>query len=258
MDYYSILGIARNTSPEDIKKAYKKLAMQHHPDRGGDVTIFQQVQEAYETLSDPIKKQQYDNPQPRHHQWNSQNFQDIFRQQRPRNRDITIAAKMDLKDVFTGKNLIANYRLNSGRVETVTIDIPAGARNGDTIRFQGLGDDTFGGPRGNLFVKVQINEPKGYARDGMTLYQEVDVNVVDMITGTVYNITTLDNKNLSIKIPPGTKANTKFNIPGYGIPKLHQNEKRGNLIIVVSPYIPKVQDQNVLRKLKKLRKNLDK
>ena len=258
MDYYSILGVPRHASPEDIKKAYKKMAMQHHPDRGGDISTFQRVQEAYETLSDPVKRHHHDNPQPRQHQWHTGNFQDIFRQQRPRNRDITIAAKMELKDVFTGKNLIANYRLNSGRVETVTIDIPAGARNGDTIRFTGLGDDTFGGPRGNLFVKVQISEPKGYARDGMTLYQEVDVNVVDMITGTVYNVTTLDNKNLSIKIPPGTKANTKFNIPGYGIPKLHETEKRGNLIIIVSPYIPKVQDQNVLRKLKKLRKNLDK
>jgi len=258
MDYYSTLGVPRNATPEDIKKAYKKMAMQHHPDRGGDISTFQRVQEAYETLSDPVKRQQYNNPQPRQRQWNTSNFDEFFRQQRPRNRDITIAAKMELKDVFTGKSLIANYRLNSGRVETVTIDIPAGARHNDTIRFTHLGDDTFPGPRGNLFVKVQINEPKGFARDGMTLYQEVDVNVVDMITGTVYNVTTLDDKNLSIKIPPGTKANTKFNIPGYGIPKLHEAEKRGSLIIIVSPHIPKVQNQDVLRKLKKLRKNLDK
>ena len=257
MDYYSILGVQRNASSEEIRKAYKKKAMQHHPDRGGDANAFQRVQEAYETLSDPIKRQHHDNPQPRQHQWNSNNFHDIFRQQRPRNRDITIAAKIDIKDVFTGKNLIANYRLNSGRVETVTIDIPAGARDGDTIRFQGLGDDSFGGPRGNLFVKVKIMEAKNYAIDGTTLYQEISVNVVDMITGTVYNVTTLDDKNLSIRIPPGTKANTKFNIPGYGIPRLHEKEKRGNLIIIVSPHIPKVQDQNVLRKLKKLRKNLD-
>ena len=258
MDYYSILGVQRNASSEEIKKAYKKKAMQHHPDRGGDSSTFQKIQEAYETLSDPAKKQNYDNPQ---HRYNTQNFDDLFRRQRQqyaRNQDITIAARIDLKDVFTGKNLIANYRLHSGRSETVTIDIPAGARHNDTIRFQQLGDDSIPGPRGNLFVKVQISEPKNFAREDTTLYQEVKINVLDMIIGTVYTVTTLDDKRISIKIPKGTQANTKFNIQGYGFPKLNHPTKKGNLIIIVTPEIPRVSNENVLRKLKKLRNSLDK
>ena len=260
MDYYSILGIPRNASQDDIRKAYKKQSMQHHPDRGGDENQFKKVNEAYSTLKDPDKRQQYDNPRPQfnqHQHWHTGNFEDLFRRQRPRNRDITIAARVDLKDVFTGKSLIANYRLNSGRTETVTIDVPVGVRNNDTIRFRDLGDDSFPGPRGNLLVKIQIIEPKKFAHEGQTLYQEVDINAIDMITGITYNVQTLDEKSLSIKVPQGTQAGTKFKIPGYGLPKLHDSKNRGDLIIVANSYIPTVKDHNLLKKLKKIKNNID-
>jgi DnaJ-class molecular chaperone len=64
MDHYSTLGVDRNASPEDIKRAYRKLASQHHPDKGGDKTRFQDIQVAYDTLSNPDKRSQYDNPMP--------------------------------------------------------------------------------------------------------------------------------------------------------------------------------------------------
>jgi DnaJ-class molecular chaperone len=63
MDHYNTLGVPRDASQEDIKKAYRKLAMQHHPDRGGDINKFQEISVAYETLSDEDKRFQYDNPQ---------------------------------------------------------------------------------------------------------------------------------------------------------------------------------------------------
>ena len=59
-DYYQLLGVTKESNQSEIKKAYRKLAIQHHPDKGGDPEIFKQVAEAYETLSDPKKKQQYD------------------------------------------------------------------------------------------------------------------------------------------------------------------------------------------------------
>lgn len=62
MDYYSILGINKNASQDEIKKAYRKLAIKHHPDKGGDPEQFKKISEAYETLSDPEKREQYDNP----------------------------------------------------------------------------------------------------------------------------------------------------------------------------------------------------
>jgi len=66
MDYYSILGVSKSASQDDIKKAYRKLASKHHPDRGGDTSKFQQIEEAYRTLSDDQKRAQYDNPMPQY------------------------------------------------------------------------------------------------------------------------------------------------------------------------------------------------
>ena len=88
MDYYSILGVNKGASEEEIKKAYRKLAMKHHPDRGGDQTQFQRIQEAYETLGDAGRRQQYDNPQPQgfdhggfqFHFGQGSHFEDIFAQ----------------------------------------------------------------------------------------------------------------------------------------------------------------------------------
>ena len=71
MNYYDILGVNQQASPDDLKKAYKKASMQHHPDRGGDESKFKEINEAYSTLKDPQKRQQYDNPQ---RQFNHQNF----------------------------------------------------------------------------------------------------------------------------------------------------------------------------------------
>ena len=63
-DHYQILGIAKNATPDEIKKAYRRLASIHHPDKGGDTAEFQKIQVAYDILSDPQKRQQYDNPMP--------------------------------------------------------------------------------------------------------------------------------------------------------------------------------------------------
>ena len=87
MDYYSTLGVPRDASQEEIKKAYRKLAMTHHPDRGGNPTEFQKLNDAYEVLSDISKRQQYDNPSARNpfndgHPFNQHNVDigDLFSQ----------------------------------------------------------------------------------------------------------------------------------------------------------------------------------
>jgi DnaJ-class molecular chaperone len=268
MDHYSTLGVSRTASPEEIKRAYRKLAMQHHPDRGGDHNTFAKINEAYDTLSDPNKKANYDNPQV--HSWPNQNpfgqghpFADIFSQFGmgrgvPKNRDLTVLAKINLKDVLVGKQLIVSYRLRSGKQETVEVDIPIGARNGDTVRYTGLGDD--GDPRfqrGDLFVKIQVFDVDGWRRDGNDLYTRKQVDLFDILLGCVILVTTLDEITVQLTIPKGTKPGTTFSIADYGIPDLH-TRKKGKVFVQIEPIMPNMSDPVVYNALQELNKSIKK
>ena len=271
MDYYSILGIPRTASPEEIKKAYRKLAMANHPDRtGGDDAKFKQISEAYEILSNSDKRDAYDNPQPNfnqqrhghHNPFGGTPFDHIFGQgfgqqrQTPRNRDINLQAKIDLEDVLTGKNLIIQYQLSNGRLETVTVDVPAGAKHGDTIQYEGLGD---GGnpryPRGNLLVRITVGKKKDWERDQDNLIVKKTVNVFDFVLGCVILIKTLDNKHLELKIPKGTKVGTTFNIPRHGVPNMRTGQ-RGNLYVTVDAIVPIIEDDALLSRINEIKKEL--
>ena len=259
MDYYSILGVDKNASPQDIKKAYRKLAAQHHPDRGGNEAKFKQVQEAYDTLGDPSKRQQYDNPQP-HFQFNTGNmggFGDIFsnfgfRSQGHRNpnKDVTIAAEIELEDVLFGKNLIAAYRLQNGREERVDIQIPPGIQDGQQIRYQGLGEEIFREfPRGNLNVIIRVRpHPIWQAHNG-NLITETKVSAFEAMLGTNKVIETIDRKKVSLKIPAGTQPDTTFSISGHGL--ITRTGQRGNAHVVVKIEIPKLskEEQNIVENL---------
>jgi curved DNA-binding protein len=279
MDYYSILGLPKTASPEELKAAYKKLSMQHHPDRGGDEAKFKEINEAYSTLRDPHKKAMYDHQQTagqggfdfnqqRHNHHNpfggfggapfDHIFGQGFRQQKqtPRNRDINVQADINLIDVLTGKNLIIQYHLSSGRIETVTVDVPAGAKHGDTIQYQGLGDEgnpRF--PRGNLQVRIRVNKTKNWDRDQDNLFTKKAVNIFDLLLGCVIIIETLDDKHLELKIPQGTKPGIKFSIPGYGLPNM-QTGKRGILFITIDAEIPKITDDAILDRIKQLKNEI--
>jgi len=266
MDYYSILGISKNADKDQIKKAYRKMANKHHPDKGGDASQFQKVQEAYSVLSDDAKRAQYDNP----NQFNFRSdnfgpgFEDIFssmfghRRRQPRNRDITIGVKISLEEAFRGKNIIGSYRLGSGKEESVSIEIPAGAKHGDTIRYAGLGDNSIpNSPRGNLHVRVQVLKHQKWIRDGDNLYCVEYVNVFDLLTGSVIIVSSIDGKKLSVNIPPGTSPGNKFSIKGYGMPNM-KTGIRGDAFLQVEAKMPKIQDADILNKLRELKDEIDK
>ena len=268
MDYYSILGVNRNATPEEIKKAYRKLAMQHHPDRtGGDDTRFKQINEAYDTLSNPEKKQHYDNPQPQYRFDTSGmggGFEDVFSQMfgggprmRPRpqikNSDVNLFADITLKELFTGKNLFLTYSLRNGQQERVEVNIPRGVEDGQLVRFKGLGDDSIRDlPRGDLYVKIRVRNRGPWKKDGIDLYLEKTVNVFDLMIGTEINVDTPEEKSLVLKIPTGTQPGTTFSIHGYGIPDLKRG-KRGILYVKIKGIVPKITDSNIIKKLEKLK-----
>jgi len=269
MDYYTILGVPRTATPEEIKKAYRKLAMANHPDRtGGDDAKFKQISEAYEILSNSDKRNAYDNPQPNFNQQRQHNpfsgspFEHMFGQgfaqqrQTPRNRDISVHADISLSDVLTGKNLIIQYQLSSGKLETVTVDVPAGAKHGDTIQYEGLGDVGHPRyPRGNLHVGIRIKKSRIWQRDQDNLFIKKSVNIFDLLLGCVIIITTLDEKRLEIKIPQGTSPGAKFSIPNYGLPNM-QSRKKGTMYVEIQAEMPKITDSDVLNKIRQIKNEI--
>jgi DnaJ-class molecular chaperone len=275
MDYYATLGIQRNASDAEIKKAYRSMAMKYHPDRGGDEKKFKEISQAYEYLSDPQKKQIIDlggdpNAQqgaggfgqsPFEFHFNSGNMNDIFgnfgfggfgRQPQRRNRSLNVNVEITLEDVLNGKDFTAEVSI-PGRNKMINIQIPPGIEHGQQIRYEGMGDDSIPGLKpGDLLVNIVVREHGRYRREGTSLIIEREVNVWDAILGASIDIQTLDNKTLSIKLPPGTQPDTVLSCKGEGLPNM-RTRQRGNMLIRIKVSIPKIlnpEQINLIQQIK--------
>jgi curved DNA-binding protein len=255
MDYYSILGITKSANQDDIKTAYRKLASKHHPDRGGDTAKFQQIEEAYRTLSDDQTRAQYDNPAPQY-QFNTGNMHDMgdmfgamfggnpfgggFRQQSRKNRNINIRVEMTLEEILVGKEVTGSIRLPSGKDQALQLSIPQGVQNGDAIRFRGMGEDSIPNmPRGDVIAQiVELPHPR-FKRDGRNLYAEISISAFDAMLGKTVRFNTLEDKELEIKVPAGIQPGQLIKCDSYGLPASPHNIHRGTLFIQVQVSIPK-------------------
>jgi len=256
-DHYQILGIDRNASQDDIKRAYRGLASKHHPDKGGDTGKFQEIQSAYATLSDPQKKEEYDNPRPQFHGGGGfpQGFEDVFGQMfggahpfghmfnggrnSPRNRTLNIQTTITLEEAFHGKDMIANLQLPSGREQVLEIKIPAGIQDGMTLRLSEMGDDSVPNvPKGDIHLTIAILPHSVFTRQGDDLVKPVSINCIDAMLGKTVQISTIDNKLLDIKINPGTQQGQTLAAAGYGMPKVNDNRFKGRLLLTINITIP--------------------
>lgn len=263
MDYYSILGVPKGASESDIKKAYRSLAMKHHPDRGGDQAQFQQIQEAYSTLSDPGKRQQYDNPQPQgggfqFHFNSGDPFADIFsqfgfagdpfaqhRQAQRRNKDLRIRINLSLRETLADQQKTISVQTSTNERQTVNVQIPKGVTTGSSIKYPGLGDNMFNTlPRGDLYVTFVVEEDPLYQVDGINLVYNLQINVLDAMVGSTADVPSIEGRVFNINIPPGTGHQTKFRIPNQGLYSLdHNGHIRGSLIVNIEIIIPRVVTQ---------------
>jgi curved DNA-binding protein len=271
-DYYKILEIPKSASADDIKKAYRKAAMKHHPDRGGDEKIFKDIEEAYRILTDPEKKSMIDqgidpnaNFGGRHHAGGFQDMEDIFSsfgfnfgfgnrgfREPQRNKSLNINMSLTLEEAYTGVNKSLSINYPSGKEKVVNVNIPPGIDNGMAIRYAGMGDDTHNQyPPGDLNIIIKIQNHPRFAREGFNLLTDINIDCFDAILGTTTKVTTLDNRVLEVSIPSGTQPNTTLRIKNEGMKDSKGNV--GYLYIRVGVAIPKIDDANKIHLIKQLK-----
>jgi DnaJ-class molecular chaperone len=255
------------------------MAGQHHPDKGGDTIKFQEIQSAYETLSDPQKRQQHDNPNPfaQHHQGpNGSHFEfqfgggagpeDIFaqffnqgfgnnpfqrQQQSRRNKDLRINLQISLAETLTDIHKSVSVQTTKGERFTVDVNIPRGVGNGTTIKYSQMGDNFFDSlTRGDLYVIINIIADQRFELHGLNLVSNLEINSIEAMTGCDKIIQGIDGREYNIKIPKACQFGTKFGLQGQGLYQMN-TDARGDLIVNVTVKTLALSDDqlNILRNI---------
>ena len=251
-DHYQILGIAKNATPDEIKKAYRRLASIHHPDKGGDTAEFQKIQVAYDILSDPQKRQQYDNPMPQgnpfgshpggfHFNMNGFNMDDLFgqmfRQHQHNNNVFRTTFWISLEQVYKGGEEVLKLQTPTG-MHMVRVNIPKGIMDGGQVRYEKVIESN------DLIVEYRIHNHLKYERKMNDLYCNHSISVLDLIVGSSFEFTTISGKTLEVSVPTKTQPFMHLKLAGQGMP-IHGTNAYGDQIILLKSYIPDIIDSSI-------------
>jgi curved DNA-binding protein len=272
-DYYEILGVPRDASADDIRRAYRKLARQYHPDINNETGAeerFKEVGEAYEVLSDPEKRERYDRlgdprsagaegPNPADFEdlfgrggfgsdvrvefgegGFSDFFESLFGESRGRadggplrGRDREAVLDLSLEEALAG----GRRRLSLDDDESFEVNIPAGVREGQRIRIGGKGAaGRGGGPAGDLYLLVHLRPHRRFRREGDDLQVDLRVTPWEAALGATVPVPTLSG-TAQVKVPAGSSSGRRLRLRGRGLPT--RNGERGNLYATVQIAVPK-------------------
>ena len=269
IDYYEILGTKKTATEEEIKNAYRKLARKLHPDLNPNDKDankkFQQLNEANEVLSDPIKRKKYDqygkdwqhsDQYEQARQSGRRNgrqgsadgsegddFSDFFSSMfggggsrskaKYRGQDYNSQLQLSLRDVYTTHQQTININ-----EKTVRITIPAGVENGQSIKLKGYGaPGANGGPSGDLYLTFAIANDPRFKRKGNDLYLNEDLELYTAVLGGDITLETMSGK-IKLKVQPETQNGTKTRLKGKGFPLYKKEGEFGDLYITYSIKIP--------------------
>ena len=286
-NYYDILGVNEQSTSAEIIKAFKDLAKQHHPDRGGTQEKFQEINEAHDTLKSSQKRHDYDSMRKfgggtggaQHPFFNEDIFGDIFsgfgqggdmdfngrfnftgrngderifRNVKQGNRSVNVRMAISIKEAMTSDEKTISYKLPSGREEFATVKIPAGVQHGVTFKYTGMGDDSIKNvPRGDLMVQMSVLDSDGYTRKGNDLYTDKTIDCFQAVRGHRIQLKTLEDSVITVNVPSGTQPGTLLMVRGKGMPIHKTTGIRGNLYVKIHVLIPQLSAAD-LKKIKDL------
>lgn len=263
-DYYNVLGIERNATQDEIKKAYRKLAVKYHPDKNAGnkeaEERFKEISEAYQVLGNADSRKKYDELGANWKQYentgfsgsytnagfNASGFSDFFdmffggfhagtgrRSARPvKGSDINATMTLTLLEAYQGTQRVLNLDNNS-----LKINIKPGVRDGQILRLKGKGNiGRNGGENGDLLLKVVLMNDPLYQRDGDDLVRNVNVDVYTAILGGKISITTLKG-DVNVPIKPQTQNNSTLRLKGLGMPH-YGKEGFGVLLLKIQILLP--------------------
>jgi len=271
-DLYKILGVSKNDKPDAVKKAYRKLAKDLHPDKTKcDKKLedrIKEVSEAYEVLSDDKKRAEYDEmrdayktgriPQggPQGGYQSSGNFQDIFgggdpndifstlfgggRRGPSKGQDLQTETTISFRDSIFGREI--NLRLSD---QTVTTRVPAGIKDGAKIKLKGRGAPGQAGP-GDLFITINVTKHPVYTRDGDNLIMTLPVTFDEAALGADIAVPTLQGEEVKVRLAPGTNNGKVLRLKGRGVTRNHAT---GDLLITIEVTVPQRLDAKAKKAL---------
>ena len=267
-DPYQVLGVNEQSTDQDIKQAFRKLAVKYHPDRGGDENKFKEINEAYDKIKTQEKRQQYEAAKQfggdgfnfNFSQGDPFDMQDMFAQffgdgfkqsrryqRRPVNKNIQVNIQISLEEAYHGTKKFIQIDQTSKEVE---INIPKGIDHGQSVRYKGLGMKNIPNtPPGDLIVKIHIVPHKVFTRKKLDLYSELSINCFEAINGTHKDVITIDGSSIKLKIREGTQPGTVMRVPEHGMETANQV---GDHFIRVNVSIPKnltQEDKDEIRRI---------
>jgi molecular chaperone DnaJ len=332
-DYYEVLGLKNGASDKEIKKSYRNLAKEHHPDKGGDANAFKEINEAYEVLKDPDKKANYDKYG---HQTNRGGYNDDFvkwgerfrqqfnQQTRPVGQNIRLNIKLSLEEAFNGVNKTFKYNRydscndckgvggedevtcnvchGSGIIrevyntqvgvvqnvypcnhcggngktyktqcktcngngvvpinDEVTINIPAGISDGDSMIKYSKGNACKNGDSGNLIIVINVFKHEKFLRVLSDLKYIKEISYPDAILGVKIEIPTIEGTTIKLDVPPYSDNESILRLKGKGM-TIVNNTERGDYLIQINILMPKEispEERQLLEKIKEIQEKLE-
>lgn len=249
MNHYQILGLEPGASDDDVKKAYRRLAMKHHPDRGGDEAEFKRIKDAYEAITNKTVEpfNQFQGFNDLNEMFNagrrSGNQHFHFGSGWPghvQNPDVNYNIHVTLEEAHSGFTKEVRFAMPGGQQKELQVTFPAGCSSDTKIRYHGEGGTLVANqPPGDLYVRLQILQHPVWTVANQELYATVNISVWDAMFGTSIEIMEIGGTLINVAIPSGSQPNSQLRLKGRGMNI--RGMERGNAYLIIKVIIPKLE-----------------